>query len=523
MAEGENKEGHEVKIDVLGTTTIVEPTRYGSLDRYVKQQESMMHPGEDTRCFCCSWNLPVALQPVCRCSCPVDRACTHCWFCLQFFGCCVLLSTPRLACLVDLMATLAIYLGPMRHGIELMDFLKDEILFYDFETKSFFVVLLAVVRSLTLFSIFAERRREWTIAVSTSFLLLTLGFVGAKLYLCFERKELQPLLAFSIVISVTEYILYWLVGRRRVIMHRNSLSKLGLIPNDLPLTFSSSAIPEQYEELTALADPDSKFVLVDGLSVHYKYHVGESKTGEDVVLLHDFGGGVHSWESTIPYLLRESRQVLAFDFPGFGLSGRPTEWPRKMNPYAEQFWLKILFRLMDAKNMKKSTLVGHGMGGALAAIAANANPTRISKVVLVAPTVFTDYAPKSIQPFLSLPALLKTYYLNLEEQSQFIRKDASHRQEEKKGKYVDFENWDAGIQEVTKMNRRYSVKAILPLLKCPVIIIHGMEDKIVPLSDSELAYKNLMKARHNLIKMEQCGHVPQQEHPADFAKHVLHA
>lgn len=74
-----------------------------------------------------------------------------------------------------------------------------------------------------------------------------------------------------------------------------------------------------------LADPDSRFVEINGLQVHYKI-AGQGQP--TLVLLHGFGASVFSWrEVTEP--LSEIGTVIAFDRPAFGLTERPLpgEWP----------------------------------------------------------------------------------------------------------------------------------------------------------------------------------------------------
>mmetsp|Transcript_37192 Transcript_37192/g.59742 ORF Transcript_37192/g.59742 Transcript_37192/m.59742 type:complete len:543 (-) Transcript_37192:61-1689(-) len=522
------RSGYNEEADLEVGLTMVEPARYGSLESYVKEQESMMHPGEDTRCFCCSWNVPVVLQPVCRYTGKCDRACTHCMFLLQFLGWCCLLSLPRMACIIDLIVTLAIYLGPMRHGMEVFEFLAMEAWPYDFEKSSLLVVTLAIVRSVTLFSVFAERRREWTIAVSTSMLLLTFGFIGAKIAVGIETNYMfrQPLLPFSIAIATIEYVLYWLVGRRRVVMHPrfSQSTKSTNVSAELPVSFSAQNL-QQLGKLHDLKDDDSKFINISNRSIHYKLEKGDQKkSGEDIVLIHDFGSSLLTWNDAMPYIKPKARRILRFDLPGFGLSCRPTEWGEgEENPYTDAFWLKVVFGLMERVRIKKAALVGHGMGGSLAIIAASVQPRKVSRLVLVAPKIYgNSYVPKSLKPFLTTPSLLRAYYSKIQEESTYERKIVVKPQgDDKQSLMCDAEGWDTVIFELNKPHRsRYSVKAILPNLSTAVCIMHGKEDKMIPYKDSEIAFKNMnmKRAQHRLITLDRCGHVPHQELPMVFAE-----
>jgi len=82
-----------------------------------------------------------------------------------------------------------------------------------------------------------------------------------------------------------------------------------------------------------LADPDSLFVDVDGLEVHYKV-AGQGEP--TVVLLHGFAASVFSWRKVMEPL-SEVGMVVAFDRPAFGLTERPMpgEWGEE-NPYSPE-------------------------------------------------------------------------------------------------------------------------------------------------------------------------------------------
>jgi len=409
-------------------------------------------------------------------------------------------------------------------GIEAWDYLLEEAWPYDFERSSILILLLALVRSITLFIVFAERRQSWTIAMSSLFLILTITLVSAKLPASYDLNRVQPLLVFSLVIATAEYALYWLVGRRRVVMRDTRIfSTQNLLMPEIPIRLSYN-YPDEQRKLREMADKDSRFTEVQGVCIHYKICEGEAKArGDNLVLIHEFGSGVFGWKATWSHLKKNHKRILAFDLPGFGLSDRPTTFKAEANPYGEEFWLTVLVTLMDKVGLKTAVVVGHGMGGALAIVAANFYPKRVSKIVLVAPTIYRSYIPASVKPFLNNPPLLRTYYAKIQEQSFHDRKKVSQSWQDYH-KMLELESWEVGMLQIAKQKRRYSVKAIVPLLRCPISFIHGNDDYMVPLADSELAFKNL-KPHHakkcTLTVMERCGHRPHEELPLEFSRRLL--
>ena len=75
------------------------------------------------------------------------------------------------------------------------------------------------------------------------------------------------------------------------------------------------------------------------------------KTGLDgIILIHGFGGGVFSWRHVMTTLARHTGcAVVAFDWPGWGLTSRPRrdEWEEKRlpNPYELRSQVKQKFCL----------------------------------------------------------------------------------------------------------------------------------------------------------------------------------
>ena len=133
-----------------------------------------------------------------------------------------------------------------------------------------------------------------------------------------------------------------------------------------------------------LADPDSRFVEVNGVTVHYK----EMGQGEPVfILLHGFGASEFSWREVMEPLSTSGR-VIAYDRPAFGLTERPMEgnWTGT-NPYSVQGNVELLDGLMDELGVDKAILVGNSAGGEVAAAYAIKHPERVQGLVLVDPAV----------------------------------------------------------------------------------------------------------------------------------------
>src|SRR5258708_30472904 len=95
--------------------------------------------------------------------------------------------------------------------------------------------------------------------------------------------------------------------------------------------------------------------------------------GTSVVLIHGFGASVYSWRKTLSPVLTAGYRVIAFDNRGFGFSDKPA--PRSRGPgredlYTNAAYALLVVALLDSLNLPSAVLLGHSMGGALAAEAA---------------------------------------------------------------------------------------------------------------------------------------------------------
>jgi len=210
-----------------------------------------------------------------------------------------------------------------------------------------------------------------------------------------------------------------------------------------------------------LADPDSQFVEVNGLRVHYKM----MGAGEPVlVLLHGFGTSLFSWHKVMEPL-SEVGTVIAFDRPAFGLTERPLpgEWTGE-SPYSTQAQVELTIGLLDALGVERAILVGNSAGGAIAMLTALAHAERVQALVLVDPAVYTGGgSPALARLFSNTPQMQRIGPLlarRIRTWGQDLLRLAWHdpskiTPEDREGylKPLQAENWDRALWELTRVSR----------------------------------------------------------------------
>jgi pimeloyl-ACP methyl ester carboxylesterase len=116
--------------------------------------------------------------------------------------------------------------------------------------------------------------------------------------------------------------------------------------------------------------------LVDVAGV--RTYVAEAGEGPPVLLIHGYGDTADGWRRVVPGLLKDHR-VVAIDMPPFGRSSAPRSG-KLLDFYGEFFPA-----LLDELKLKRTTVIGHSLGGAVSLRLAIQHPGRVERLGLVAP------------------------------------------------------------------------------------------------------------------------------------------
>lgn len=281
------------------------------------------------------------------------------------------------------------------------------------------------------------------------------------------------------------------------------------------------------QPMESLVYSDSQFMEIDGVDVHYQEIQSDGETL--IVLLHGFGSSTYSWQKImLPFSTFGS--VLAYDRPGFGLTERVIPYEDvDTNPYLLEYQSQILMAFIEAKKAEKIILVGNSAGGTVAMQTALAYPDRINALILISPAVYgSGGAPKWIKPLLNLPQMdrlgpvlvrtirergLEILELAWSDPGQISEDDFANYQ-----KPLSVDRWDVGLWEFTKANGENDLESRISEITMPVLVITGADDKIIPADQSIQLASELPNA--SLVVIPDCGHVPQEECPAEFINAV---
>ncbi|MBU6377041.1 MAG: alpha/beta hydrolase [Gammaproteobacteria bacterium] len=123
------------------------------------------------------------------------------------------------------------------------------------------------------------------------------------------------------------------------------------------------------------ATPPSRFVLVDGVRMHYR----DEGKGPVVVLLHANYASLFMWDPWVA-ALRDHYRVIRLDLPAHGLTG-----PEPSGNYRLERIQQLFERFVDQQGLGRFTIVGTSIGGTVAMRYTADHPQRIERLVLISP------------------------------------------------------------------------------------------------------------------------------------------
>ena len=266
-----------------------------------------------------------------------------------------------------------------------------------------------------------------------------------------------------------------------------------------------------------------RYLRVRGVRFRYR----KAGRGDPVLLLHGLGASLEQWEWSQLGLSRR-HEVVALDLPGFGWSESP---PREQ--YDLDHIVKLLGGFMDEMGWESATVIGNSMGGLLALGMTLRLGRRVNRLVLagsaglgrevgwmlrlaripwlsemlVFPMGFRPVAERSLRRLFSDPSRLPSSLVDVTcdlYKGSIIRENLLHIA--RTG--VSFNGQVDSINFRSQLNR----------ITVPTLLIWGSVDGVIPLEHGRVAHELIPGSK--LTIFDDCGHVPQIEHPDRFVEEV---
>jgi pimeloyl-ACP methyl ester carboxylesterase len=270
----------------------------------------------------------------------------------------------------------------------------------------------------------------------------------------------------------------------------------------------------------AIEPQTSGFVVnpEDGVRSYYEVF-GPADASRSILFLPTWSL-VHSrcWKMQIPYFARRGFRVVSFDGRGNGRSDRPGEG------YSCDHYVRDALEILDELSIERVALVALSAGSRPAVQLAADHPERVSHLILIGPAIrLAGGARVDLDQFLREPP----------DREGWNKYNAVHWREE----YHDFVEWFAGqifsephstkpfddfvgwaMETSGEILIATAIESAMPraaeycaAIRCPTLIIHGDDDRTIPLDNSRQLQEVIPGSE--LVIIEGGGHAPSARDP----------
>lgn len=270
------------------------------------------------------------------------------------------------------------------------------------------------------------------------------------------------------------------------------------------------------------------FYSINGQDIHVQ-EVGPEH-GPIAILIHGWSSSWFTWKPILPSLSKRYR-CIAIDLPGFGKSPAPAERPT-IAGYADLV-AQIIMQFSD----RAVLVLGHSMGGQIAAALALRYPVLVDKLVLLNPALSGRLSTRVnllMKPHVAAERFrLAEWLLHLGAKtpidytdwilkpSNFAERAAISAEDYAKIRADARRRGQGQVRAAcfTAM-RQADLRGQLGRIEPPALVVWGAEDNVVPLRDAGLVAAEWSKADLRIIP--NAGHWPQFEQTDATLRHIAH-
>jgi pimeloyl-ACP methyl ester carboxylesterase len=273
----------------------------------------------------------------------------------------------------------------------------------------------------------------------------------------------------------------------------------------LLLALAAGATAQHRPDILGKLKVAKRTIPVFGQQIAY-YETGRGRT---VLLLPNLTWDSHAWSQNLP-AISEKYHVIALDLPGTGDSAKP------VIEYKMDTWTDFMAEFLRLKGVRKATVVGAVMGGALAVQFALDHPEMSEGLICAASNSGPGKHEGGIRPenWPSLAGTKRSLLASFYDKS--LVTDALVR-----ARFEDRLRIDDGytvVRHLADHRTPYSMTE-LSAIRVPALFVWCREDEITPLKWGEDYAAAVPGAE--LAVIESCGHLPNLEKPAQFNKTVI--
>ncbi len=235
------------------------------------------------------------------------------------------------------------------------------------------------------------------------------------------------------------------------------------------------------------------------------------------LLIHGLGHWTQGAWNGIAARLSATHRILAFDLPGFGESDKPDV------RYDFPFFVATVHGIVGALNLRNYTLMGHSLGGIIAADYASTYPEELCRLVLIAPAGFIR-TPKIFVRIVAGEPVSRLF--TLRPSRRFVRRLLEQAFYDRDAITEEMYERAYELSQDPKVCRAFlrvysgalrdfldipGFPARLARYAGPTLLVWGRQDEYIPIR--ALANARKIYPHAEMLVLENCGHCPNVEMP----------
>ena len=258
------------------------------------------------------------------------------------------------------------------------------------------------------------------------------------------------------------------------------------------------------------------------------YEAGRTDSQAPVlVLVHGVGHWTQAaWDGLAP-AFDTTHRIVAFDLPGFGASERPDA------PYTLAYFSDALARVIATcvAHGTAFALVGHSLGGMIAADYASRAPERVRTLVLIDPAGFARTPRTALRVVAAIP--LEGLIVRMRPPRRLVRRTLRmavydprviggdvYARAEAYAREPAFRRAFARVYagaldaflHLEALHRHFAT------WRGPTLLVWGRDDRFIPIA--ALAGARRVYPHADVLELDACGHCPNVERPEDVARRM---
>ncbi len=265
--------------------------------------------------------------------------------------------------------------------------------------------------------------------------------------------------------------------------------------------------------IAGLPEEGVKTIDVNGVTLAYR----EIGSGYPLLMINGFASTMDTWNPPVLAMLAAHFQVIIFDNRGTGYSSTSDE------PFSMALFAEDTLALMEALHISRAHVLGLSMGASVAQELVLAKPELVNRLILVAGTFGGDRQERMLQETWEILAdksgspvdvanrmfslLFPGDWLTTHDPWQYCPELHETTSVECAGRQAEaFTGWPGSYDR-------------LPGICCPVLVLTGTEDIIIPADNSMLLAGRIPGAR--CVLLPGAGHGLQYQCPEVMGREII--